>query len=417
MRPAGDDGAARRGYRPPVSEPGGRAQIRRSDIALAVVVAAIQLGASAGRPGQHPAEPLRGCLWGPCVPTRLDGWGYLLLALGPAALLVRRAHPRGVLAFAFVVTAAYVSAGFRVGPVFLSLAIAFVTAVRGGDRWAGWVAVLAGWAVFSWLPAALGSGPAPSAPQALGLAAWLLAIMFAAEVLRGRRDRIAAQRRSREAEGLRREQAERLRIARELHDVLAHNISLINVQSGVALHLLQERPEQAKTALSIINDASAEALREMRSVLGVLRGVDEQAPRAPAAGLDRLEDLVASAAAAGVSVQTDTAGRSRPLATPVDLAAYRIVQESLTNVARHAGGGRARVSLDYGPDALAIDVVDNGCSAADGGAARNGAGPGTGNGIVGMRERAVALGGALEAGPRSDGAGFRVHARLPYGSP
>jgi len=143
----------------------------------------------------------------------------------------------------------------------------------------------------------------------------------------------------------------------------------------------------------------------------VLRGVDEQAPRRPTAGLDRLDDLVSSAAAAGVEVKTRVDGPVRPLSTPVDVAAYRIVQESLTNVARHAGGGRATVSLHYGPDALAIEVDDEGPV----GGAPAGNGAGTGNGIAGMRERAAALGGAVDAGPRPGGAGFRVRARLPYG--
>jgi signal transduction histidine kinase len=265
--------------------------------------------------------------------------------------------------------------------------------------------------VFLWLPAAFGTGHVPSAADAGGLAAWLLVVVFGGEVVRTRHDRIAAQRRSREEVALRRAEEERLRIARELHDVLAHGISLINVQSGVALHLLDERPEQARSALSIINEASAEALREMRSVLGVLRRVDEEAPRTPAAGLEHLDELVERAAAAGVSVQLRREGEPRPVGTAVDLAAYRIIQESLTNVARHAGGGEATVALAYGADGLAIEVENDGIAERRNG--HSGSSPGSGNGIAGMRERAAALGGRLEADPRPDG-GFRVRARLPY---
>jgi signal transduction histidine kinase len=335
----------------------------------------------------------------------------VLLIIGPLALVVRRLFPRPVLAIAFLTAAVYAVLGYPAGPIFLSLIVAYANVVVRGERWAAWGTVAAGWLVFLWLPAVFGTGHVPTAADAGGLAAWLLVVVFAGEVVRTRHDRIDAQRRSREEVALRRTEEERLRIARELHDVLAHGISLINVQSGVALHLLDEHPEQARSALTIINEASTEALRELRSVLGVLRHVDEQAPRRPAAGLERLDDLVAGATAAGVDVELRTAGEARPLATPVDLAAYRIVQESLTNVARHAGGGHATVSLRYGPEALGIAVEDDGPATPAVGALHD---SGSGNGIAGMRERAAALGGELEAGPRP-GRGFRVRARLPYG--
>ena len=382
-------------------------------MALAVAVGAIQLAVTAGPVAHRMSAAHSACWWGSCASTRLDAGAYVLLAVGPLALVARRAFPRAVLAIVFVATTVYAILGYPAGPVFVSLIVAYATVVFAGDRWAGRATVAAGWAAFLWLPAAFGTGRTPGLTQAAGVAAWLLVLSFGAEMLRGRRDRLGAQRRTREEEGLRRAEEERLRIARELHDVLAHNISLINVQSGVALHLLQERPEQARTALSVINEASAEALREMRSVLGVLRRVDEQAPRAPTAGLERLDELVERAAAAGVTVELSTAGHPRALATSVDLAAYRIVQESLTNVARHAGGGRAIVSLDYGPDALAIVIQDDGARVPVN-AAIAGHGEGSGNGIAGMRERAAALGGRLEAGPRSDGGGFGVRAWLPY---
>jgi signal transduction histidine kinase len=194
-----------------------------------------------------------------------------------------------------------------------------------------------------------------------------------------------------------------------LHDVLAHNISLINVQSGVALHLLDERPEQARAALSAINDASAEALREIRSVLGVLRRVDEDLPRAPAPGLAQLPELVSRSAGAGLTVALEVEGEQRSLPASVDLAGFRIVQESLTNVARHAETGEATVRLSYGEDELTVLVEDDGCGARPNGASSEG------NGIAGMRERAAALGGDLVAGPRLGG-GFSVRARLPVES-
>jgi signal transduction histidine kinase len=211
---------------------------------------------------------------------------------------------------------------------------------------------------------------------------------------------------SREEEARRRVTEERLRIARELHDVLAHDISLINVQAGVALHLMDAQPEQARTALTAIKAASKDALGELRSVLDVLRQLDEGPPRAPTAGLDDLERLVAGAAAAGIDVRVVTEGTPRPLPPSVDLAAFRIVQEALTNVTRHAGQATATISLNYGEDDLTVQVDDDG----RGPGVANGSGGG--NGIPGMRERAAALGGRLDAGPRPGG-GFRVTASLP----
>ncbi|MDQ6775100.1 MAG: histidine kinase [Actinomycetota bacterium] len=187
---------------------------------------------------------------------------------------------------------------------------------------------------------------------------------------------------------------------------------MINVQSGVALHLVDEQPEQARIALAAINEASAEALREVRSVLRVLRGSGEQPPRTPTAGLARLDELVSRAMTAGVLVSLKLHGEERPLPASIDLAAFRIVQESLTNIVRHAKAGGATVELTYGQGELTIQIDDDGLgTAAPAGVATDG-GTGTGNGIAGMRERASALGGELDAGPSATG-GFRVRARLP----
>ena len=174
------------------------------------------------------------------------------------------------------------------------------------------------------------------------------------------------------------------------------------------------------TALTVINEASAEALREIRSVLGALRRVDEDLPRRPAASLERLPELVARSANAGVDVDVQIDGEPRPLPSEIDLAAYRILQESLTNVSRHAGAGQATVSVHYGDRELALEIDDDGLESVAGAnrtatAADDAPSAGTGNGIVGMRERAAALGGDLEAGPRPGG-GFRVRARIPLGA-
>jgi signal transduction histidine kinase len=229
--------------------------------------------------------------------------------------------------------------------------------------------------------------------------------------LREVEERAAEAERTREEVARRRAVEERLRIARELHDVLAHSISLINVQSGVALHLIEEQPQQARIALAAINEASAEALREVRSVLSVLRGTGEEPPpRAPTAGLARLDELVSGASAAGITVALEVHGDQRPLPASVDLAAFRIVQESLTNVVRHAGAGAATVQLTYAERELELQIDDDGRGAV----AHRPRGIGTGNGIAGMRERATALGGELDAGAGEAG-GFRVRARLPLG--
>jgi signal transduction histidine kinase len=240
----------------------------------------------------------------------------------------------------------------------------------------------------------------------VGVAAWLLVVLVVAEVVRVGRERAAEAARVQAEAARRRASEERLRIARELHDVLGHNISLINVQAGVALHLMDEQPGQSRSALAAIKQASNDALGELRSVLDALRQVDDEPPRAPTPGLAGLEGLVAKAKATGLLVRTEFQGTPRPLPVAVDLAAYRIVQEALTNVTRHAAGATATVCVTYGERDLTVQVDDDGSGPAAGPT------PGGGSGISGMRERAVALGGELEAGPRQEG-GFRILARLP----
>jgi signal transduction histidine kinase len=389
--------------------------IRRSDVRLAAICGVIQIAATAGA-AQHMSRT-HSCWWASaCQPTtELDAGAYALLALGPLALVLRRRYVREVLVFVFAVTVAYVARGYPLGPNFLSLGCAIVSAVFAGERVLAWGAVGVGWLLFLGLPWALGHSGEPTVLAALAIAAWLFVALASAEWVRGRQERFAQARRARELQARRQADEERLRIAQELHDVLAHNISLINVQSGVALHLMDEKPEQARIALTAINDASADALREVRSVLGVLRGTGKQAPRAPTAGLDGLEDLVSHTTGAGVEVTLEVHGERRALPASIDLAAFRIVQESLTNIVRHAGASAATVELTYGPDQLTVQVDDNGGDPGASGRRREALAPdghGGGNGIPGMSERAVALGGTLDAGPRSSG-GFRVRAQIP----
>ena|SRR5690348_5594928 len=207
----------------------------------------------------------------------------------------------------------------------------------------------------------------------------------------------------------RRAMEERLRIARELHDSLTHSISVIQVQAGVAVHLARKRGEDVPPALLAIQEAGADAVRELRATLGVLRE-----EHGDGSGLGQLDGLVARARAAGLPVTVTVTGTVRPLPPEADQAAYRIVQEALTNVSRHAGQASASVHLHYGPQALSIQVDDdgNGTRLAGAGTGNGTRPPGPGLGLVGMRERVSALGGELQAGPQDDG-GFRVRAELP----
>jgi signal transduction histidine kinase len=226
-------------------------------------------------------------------------------------------------------------------------------------------------------------------------------------------DRAETAERTRDEEARRRVGEERLRIARDVHDVVAHAMVAINVQAGVGAHLLDRDPEQARRTLEDIEKASSEALNDLRSTLGMLRADaagDDGAPVRPAQGLGELDELGESLRTAGIEVDLDVDPATATLPASVTSTGYRIVQEALTNVVRHAGGSHARVRVSRGDDALVIEVDD------DGGEAASGAPSGAGQGVRGMRERALAAGGTLEAGPR-DGGGWRVVATLPTGAP
>ena len=339
---------------------------------------------------------------------QVDVGAYALAVAAAGALVWRRRYPVQVMGVVFAATLVYFALGYPGGPIWLPLIVAYFTAAVRGHRLAAAITAAAGFAVFPWLDYLLRNARPPS-PIFLGaLAAWLLLVLGAAEIVRGRRERAAETARIREEEQLRQASEERLRIARELHDAIGHHLSLINVQSGVALHLGEELPEQARSSFSAIKQASKEALSELRSVLSVLRQEDEPAPRSPTSTIARLDDLVSQAAAAGLAVRTEIDGPPRPLPFSVDAAAYRIVQEALTNVTRHAGPATAMVRVCYAEQDLAVQVDDDGTGPPPGPPAGNG------RGIIGMRERAAALGGELQAGARPGG-GFRVQARLPLG--
>ena len=338
----------------------------------------------------------------------LNAIGYGLLASAALALLVRRTNPEAALGLALAATLAYWLADYPEGPIFIALGFAYVNALKRGRRRAAWIAAGVGYLGFIVGPYLIGDRAHPTLGASLAAAAWLVAGTAAIEMMRTRREQANAAARHHREETRRQASEERLGIARDLHDVLAHNISLINVQAGVALHLMDDRPEQARVALTAIKEASHGALEEVRGVLGALRQEGEEVPRSPASTLERLDDLVTSMAAAGIELRHQRSGDVRPLPANVDLAAFRIVQEALTNVARHSGAAHATVKILYGPHDLEIEITDDGGSL-----------PGTsggGNGIPGMRERAAALEGRLEAGPRPEG-GFRVWARLPVRAP
>ena len=371
------------------------------DAALAAAVIAAEIGSSYGAMSWHQKHVAPGIL------------AYLILAAGGAALLARRRYPVAVLAVTLV-SALWANRLGGVGLVWLALVVAFFNAVLARKRAAAIASLVIGYVASLWPPWRIGQPGHSYVAGALGLAAGLMFMLFVAELIRSRSQRAAALARSRDEELRRLASQERMRMARDLHDVVAHNISVINVQANTALHLMDRQPERARSALTTINDVSKQALVELRSVLGVLRDVDaqagERAPRAPAPGLARLGDLIENAAAAGLGVRIDEDGQPGPLPADVDLAAYRIVQEALTNSARHSGGANAIVRLGYGDDALRVEVSDDGTSRPPGRSAAQATG--SGHGIAGMTERAAALGGTLEVGPGPEG-GFRVRAWLP----
>jgi signal transduction histidine kinase len=368
-----------------------------TDIAIAVVVTAVQLGAThASWSWWHPPHDAAGS--GP-------GWaGYLLLTVAGLVLTFRRRFPVAVLTASLGATLLAGTIG-HAGMIWIALIAAFFNAVVAGKRLAAVASLVIGYAASFWPVWQIGQAGHASVAVVLGVAAWLLVLLAAAELVRFRRDHAAELARNRAEQVRRQASEERMRIARDLHDVVAHNISVINVQANTALHLMDRQPERAREALTAIHDVSRQALTELRSVLGVLRSDDDLAPRAPSPGLGQLDDLLSAVRRAGLEPRLRQRGERRQLPASVDLAAYRIVQEALTNTARHSASGTADVLVSYEADGVLVQVDDTG-------PARSAVTAPAGNGITGMTERAHALGGRLSAGRRPDG-GFRVAAWLP----
>ena len=343
-----------------------------------------------------------------------DALAYLL-GLGVAALLLlRRRWPLGVLAGSIGLLSVYYGLDYPAFSAAAALAVpAYSAAVAG--RGVPAAALLAAFVVVGGTVARLDEGESLADVLRVSLitdAALLAAVLLLGEAVRNRRAwaeevraRLLRAEHEQEREAERRVQQERLRIAREMHDVLAHTVAAINVQAGVGADVIDDSPEKARESLRDIRRQSRDAMAELRAALGVLRDGAAEVPLVPAPGLAELDGLIELAGRAGVRVDVTVTGEARPLPGAVDLTAYRVVQESLTNVVRHAHTSAARVRVHFGPDALVVGVED------DGRGTGNGA---DGYGLTGMRERVAAVGGTLHAGA-TPGAGFRVHATLPTG--
>jgi signal transduction histidine kinase len=339
--------------------------------------------------------------------------GYALVLLHTLPLAARRRFPGVVLASCVASGLAFVALGLP--PVVLGVAIlvAVYSVAAYGERWvslAGLAAAAVGSAAVQLTPGRF-QMPTPVTNTLILGAAWLLGHFV--DVRRAYTDQLerTAELERARAEAARRAVAEeRLRLARELHDVVAHSISVIAVQSGVGAHVAASQPEEAAKALAAIEATSRAALIELRRLLGVLRQEGEpQGSLAPVPGLADLDALLTEVAKAGLAVRLRVEGTPWQLPAGVDLSAYRIVQEALTNVVKHAGEARAQVTIGYGDQDVTIEVTDDGLGVtapAGDGRVR------VGHGLIGMRERVQVFGGELEAGPRPGG-GFRVAARLP----
>lgn len=382
-------------------------------LALGALVAMV-VGSFADPHGEH----------GPTFGTRTpEPFSLVLMVLGAGALALRRRRPRTVLAVTIGLSLLELTTGEPRAPVAMCTVIALYTVASRTDRPTTWRLGLLTMAGLTGV--AMLAGPLPwYAQENLGIFAWTGMAAAAGDAVRSRRafidaiqERAERAERTREEEARRRVAEERLRIARDLHDVVAHHIALVNVQAGVAAHVMDKRPDQAKEALAHVRDASRSALNELRATVGLLRqSGDPEAPTEPAPGLAVLDDLVDTFRHAGlpvkVMVQLGPAA-AVPLPAAVDLAAYRVIQEALTNVRKHAGAGAgAEVSVVRVGGSVEVTVLDDGGCAPD--TSPEPRDPGGGHGLLGMRERAVALGGSCFAGPRFGG-GYRVHAILPVG--
>ncbi|MFD8597861.1 sensor histidine kinase [Kitasatospora sp. NPDC059646] len=342
----------------------------------------------------------------------------LLTAASTACVFLHRRHPRTVVAVTLVCTTALAATGVRltVALAWPLLAALYFLAVRTDRTTSMRASVVAAVLLTA---VSLVFGPDGPIGERIGVLAWVLLPGALGDSVRNRRAQLAAiERRAERAERTREEEArrrvadERIRIARDLHDVVAHHIALANAQAGIAVHLMDRHPDRAREVLSHLTEATGAALQELRATVGLLRRAEEPAPLEPAPGLDRLPDLVNAFEQAGLPVRLTVTGEPRPLSPGVDLTAFRIVQEALTNVAKHARGAEADVTLAYTGSRIALAVANGRTTGRPLPAAphRDG-GPG-GFGLIGMRERAGAVGGRLSADRRPDG-GFLVTADLP----
>ncbi|WP_282704089.1 histidine kinase [Streptomyces sp. CC219B] len=387
-----------------------RAHLKAHPMALdAALAAAVLLCMVAGSFVDPHGE--NGVTWGVRTP---DTPSLLLITLGAVALVFRRRAPRTILAVTGTLSVIESVTSDPRAPVAMSAVVALYTVASATDRSTTWRLGLLTMTLLT--GAAMLAGPLPwYAQENLAIFAWTGMAATAGDAMRSRRafvdairERAERAERTREEEARRRVAEERLRIARDLHDVVAHHIALVNVQAGVAAHVMDKRPDQAKEALSHVREASRSALNELRATVGLLRqSGDPEAPTEPAPGLDLLDELVGTFRSAGLQVEVARTDQGSTLPAAVDLAAYRVIQEALTNVQKHAGTeAKAEVSVvRVGPN-VEVTVLDSG--------RRDDTAPvpGGGHGLIGMRERVTALGGTLTTGPRYGG-GFRVHAILP----
>lgn len=356
-------------------------------------------------------------------PVELVPLALVLLVAGVVALPFRWRWPVVVLAVTLLTTTGYALLVSPRGPFVAALTMALANAWFRGHRTAVYVAAGVAQVVLPLADTLTGRAAFPATSTLTLCLAWLTATIAITELVRVRVQRIADARRARAAAERARADDERVRIARELHDSVAHSMALINLQAGVALHLGGELPDQTQQSLTSIRDTSRQALVELRTILGVLRSVDAErggaepggAERSPTPGLDRVPDLVDRARAAGIDISARIDGDLHAVGAVTGRNAFRIAQESVTNVMKHAPDHRAILTVDVGPDVLELTVTDEPVDSAAVPVSHPSFGE-SGNGITGMRERAAAVGGELRAGPRPDG-GWNVVARLPTGTP
>jgi signal transduction histidine kinase len=378
------------------------------DAIIAVIITIIAFWAAFGE--AHPQDPGRYFNHGLHLPhTPLAA--FLLVIVAGAALAWRHRYPRAVVCVSTAAIAAYSLAGWINGSSLLLPAIAVGTLAATVKlyqalAWSAGVLVVLTAATVANNPLGRWGGGVVVFPATIVVA------LLAGISLRNRRIDARARREHAQREAQRQIDEERLRIARELHDVVAHTMATITVQAAAASQLLATSPERAAESLAAIRTSSKEGLRELRAILDVLRRADDPSappdPTRPVPGLERLDALIAGVRQAGVLVTTRVEGEPRPLPAMTDLSAFRIIQEALTNTVRHAAAATATVSVTYGADDLQVEVVDDG----RGGKVRIDNGAGGGHGLRGMRERAAAAGGTIEIGPMDSG-GFRVAARFP----